>query len=208
MLFPKRPLARPTRRGGHRHHQRQRCHRRRRCHHFHFHRRLISPPFLPPPLPLPPQVDFKRQKEGDIGDGAGVRGTINVAAWTRRDRERVDVRGGGGGAGKMYSSHMLQRPRRCQGTPSHPPSPAGGDPTRSTGAGQGRRDSISPSSTGVGSLRQNEKKFDTKASCHLVWTSGYSKYQRWAFHGCEGGGEWVWRVGGNFAGRCAFTIPI
>ena len=68
-----------------------------------------------------------------------------------------------------------------------------------TGAWQGWGDSISSSSTRVGSLRQNEKKFDAKASCHLVWTSEYLKYQRWAFHGCEGGGEWVWRMGENFA---------
>ncbi|KAL3815581.1 hypothetical protein ACHAXA_001560 [Cyclostephanos tholiformis] len=52
---------------------------------------------------------------------------------------------------------------------------------------QGRAgDSISPSSTGVRSLRQ-KKKFNTK-SCHLVWISGYSKYRRWAFRGVKGDG--------------------
>ena len=132
VLFPKRPLARPTRRGGHRHHQRQHCHRRRRCHHFHFHRRLISPPFLPPPLPLPPQVDFKRQKEGDIGDGAGGRGTmINVDKSWPRGSSRCSL--------SNDNKHNNQPPRRRPRTPVAKAGrrAVGGEGGRAVGGGDG-----------------------------------------------------------------------
>ncbi len=84
VLSPKRPLARLTHHGSHRHCQCQRCRCRRRAIVFVFIVVFISPPFLSSPLPLPPQVDFKRRKEGDIGDGAGGRGMINVDKTWRR----------------------------------------------------------------------------------------------------------------------------
>ncbi len=49
------------------------------CHH-----QLNTPPFSPT-LPLLPQVDFKRQKEGNIGDRAEEEECINVAVGTGDD---------------------------------------------------------------------------------------------------------------------------